>query len=773
MSTALLLALCATVAAPDDGVVRIDFGTEASPVRKGWLRVTHKTKWSKDAPAGWADPKGLRSRDWPVSREWTYSESRGRKYPPAVYVTDLRQDHVEGTSEAILRVRVPDGDYRVWLLVGTAGGRREQVWNVRLGPDDDAAAAATFPGPHAARVLTKLLHAEGGTLSLRIGTASRWDLCALVAAPRGRWGKVADEIAGIEKEVFLLPADVLAEWKHLPPRQAEPRPAPTPVERKRGFLVYRRPWATPVWPDSAPRREECDPVLRAFAAPGEHEPLTVTVLPLRELADVRVDVSPLVAADGRRIHAEDVGVRRVRYQHVRPNYSTHGVYYRAPDLLMPPGLCPPGATAGQGLRFWIDVRPGPHTPPGIYRGTAQVRVDRKPAAEVPIVFRVLPIKLQQDNSLVYGTYYRHPYDMARRAPDAFSRRWWERKAECEFADMAAHGLNAFVGGIGGRMDKSGRWMMDFDALGAKIDLARRHGFDKPVICHIPTSSIWRKHMTGQTGSHLRLVKELPPKGFFEDMTRLVAAIEAGRKRRGWPELLYYPIDEPGRHEAAVRLMVEVLKAIRRVPGVRTYVTADPAHEAFAPMRPHVDVWCCQPFSVPREQVLADAKKGVAYWCYPNHIAGENDHTPAAGARMTYGFGLWRSGFKALTPWIYQSVVSDPWNYLDGSAMDFFNRTGDDGRPIACVLWEAYREGIDDLRYVTTLRRWIARAREAGLAKEADRAAAELKFVWEAIEVQEKYKHDGLWDAATFDIYRWIIAGQILALQEAVTGRQEN
>ena len=781
MAAALLSAFCAALAAgPGDGVIRIDFGTPTSPVRKGWLRVTDKTVWGKDAPGGWVDPRGLSSRDWPLSREWTYSESRGRKYPPPVYLTDVRRDHVAGSPGAALRVRAPDGPYRVWLLVGTGGGRREQVWHtaVRAGEIPEASSGgfrrfdqATFPGPYEARVLEVWAAAAGGHFELWFATASRWNVSAMVAARSGAWDRTAAaEVAGIERETFFLPDDVAKAWRHTPHEEPGAAPDPAPAEKKRGFLVYHRPYLSPVWPNTVPRRDECDPTVRTFAARDEREPVTFTLLPLRDLADVQVKVGELAGPGGAAIDQRDLDVRFVRYMHVRPNYSTHGVYYRAPDVLMPIGA-PRRLASAESFRVWITVRVGPFAPAGTYRGAARVFVGHEQAADVPIVFRVLPIKLQKDRSRVYGTYYRHPYDMARRAPDAFSRRWWQRKAEAEHADMAAHGLNALVLGIGGRLTGDGRWAMDFDALGAKIDLARRHGLTKPIICHIPTSIAWRKHMKGQMGSHLRLVRELPPKGFFEDLTAMVRAIEAGRKRRQWPELLYYPIDEPGRGAASVRFMVEVLKAIKKVPGVRTYVTADPAHEAFAPMKPHVDVWCCQPFSLPREEILADmAKRGVEYWCYPNHIAGENDHTPVAGARMTYGFGFWRSGFRALTPWIYQSVVSDPWNYLDGGYMDFFNRTADDGSPIPCTLWEAYREGIDDGRYVTTLQRWIERAREAGLKKEADAAAAELKFVWDAIEVQEKYKHDGLWAAEQFDACRWLIAQQILKLQEAVERR---
>ena len=45
----------------------------------------------------------------------------------------------------------------------------------------------------------------------------------------------------------------------------------------------------------------------------------------------------------------------------------------------------------------------------------------------------------------------------------------------------------------------------------------------------------------------------------------------------------------------------------------------------------------------------------------------------------------------------------------------------------------------------------------------------LKSVWDAVEVQAKYKYDGLWEPEAFDVYRWILARQILTLQEVITG----
>src|SRR6185369_13015836 len=281
--------------------------------------------------------------------------------------------------------------------------------------------------------------------------------------------------------------------------------------------------------------------------------------------------------------------------------------------------------------------------------------------------------------------------------------------------------------------------------------------------------VYRKHTGSSYGTHLRDIKD-PPEAFSAEITSMVRFIDAERKKRGWPEFLFYPIDEPSTEPAAVAFMTKVLKACK-AGGVRTYVTADPTHEQFAPMRPYIDVWSTQPFLPDRDTILADMKaRGVEYWCYPNHVNGENDHTPVTGARMTYGFGFWRSGFLTLIPWIYSWTVGDPMNYLDGSTSDFFNRHEPDGRPIPVEMWEAYREGYDNYRYIYTLEALVREARQSKRAQAvaaADIAERELQLVWNAIRVQAKYKDQNLWSAADFDVYRWMIAQQIMELQKAL------
>ena len=762
MNTPLSLALAVTAAsALHAAPILFDFGTADSPLHTGALRVTEKG----GEHAAWESSVPPAARAHPVQRDWVENTHTRRKDPPASYQTELTCDHIASAASATVTLAVPSGTYRLILLCGRAGGRAEQVWDICAATEDGASARATFAGPHELRALT--LDATTGTRGIRLDltTRSRWVLNAVIAVPAAEWEAAQrDTVDPLLRDALLLPREVLASWKIVPRPDTAPEPVWSERQRQDGVAVYARPWCEPVWPDHKPRQHELDAPVRAFAAPGEYEPLTFTLHALRAVTNVEVRLSALVGTNGRErveLPAENIDLRAVRYMFVRPNYNAFNTAYRAPDVLMP--WQPQPIPRGENLRLWLTVRVGQGQPAGLYHGRATVTADHT-VLEVPLTLRVLPITLLKDRSLVYGQYYRHPLPNSERAPDAFSRAWWQRKAEAEHMDMREHGMNTVVLGLGGWL-KDGRWQFMFDTLQRNLDLARSVGFDKPFVCSFPCSALYRKHMNNaDMGSHLSQIK-MPPEAFFDELTWMVQTIDAEARRRQWPELLYYPVDEPSTSPDSVAFMTRVMAAIKKVPSVRTYITADPEHEPFAPLRPYVDIWCCQPFSLGREAVLADMKaRGVEYWCYPNHISGENDHTPTIGARMTYGFGFWQSGYRCLIPWIYQSMAGDPWSYLDASTSDFFNRTADDGTPIPVALWEAYREGIDDHRYLFTLETAIARAEAAGRREAASRAREVLARILAEMHIQPKYKQDNLWSAGAFDAWRWALAEQLLALQ---------
>jgi hypothetical protein len=139
------------------------------------------------------------------------------------------------------------------------------------------------------------------------------------------------------RDALLLPREVLASWKIVPRPDTAPEPAWSERQRQDGVAVYARPWCEPVWPDHKPRQHELDAPVRAFAAPGEYEPLTFTLHALRAVTNVEVRLSALVGTNGRErveLPAADIDLRAVRYMFCVPTITPSHAY-RAPDVLLP------------------------------------------------------------------------------------------------------------------------------------------------------------------------------------------------------------------------------------------------------------------------------------------------------------------------------------------------------------------------------------------------------------------------------------------------------
>lgn len=744
-----------------------DMGTADSPLRPRFTRITAKSAYSPESGYGWRECGTLKEHHRSYSREWTYSESRGRKYPPDIYTNEITCDTVWSKAANTFLVDVPPGEYTVYLLGGlSSGSARDYHWfDVKVGSTCET---VKIPGPYIFEKRVIQATVDRGPLAVELTPKTDWLVSCLLVFPRAEQEKVHQEfLDDLEREIEFLPPDVAAEWKET--KHEEPRPMPefSEQDRGRGFAIFARHWSEVVYPNTAPRPGELNPALAAFASLGEYEPVTLTIRPLSDLSDTRLVAGDLRCGEAV-IPASCIDIRWVRYMLVRPNYSLFFSYHIAPDVLEHRESA--DLKLGENQRFWVTTHVPDDAKPGIYEGALTFQAAGRPHAEIPFRLRVLPIRLQQNPEHVYGMYYRDPLSNVQDGNTSEANDYFKRKAESERRDMVEHGMTTHISSVSGLdRDDEGNWTMDGAETDRRIALSRKFGLaDQPLVVSIPVGSWYYKLVDKKgTGSHLRLIRDDVPQSFYDEITNMVEAVQKERENYDWPEFLYYPIDEPSTNPSSVKFMVGVMKAIKRVPGVRTYVTADPSHEQFEPMWPYVDVWCCQPFVFGYEKIeRLSRERGIEFWCYPNHISGENDHTPIRGARMTWGFGFWKSGFKALIPWIYQASRGDPWNYLDGSSMDFFNRSTPDGEPIPVAMWEAYREGIDDGRYVYTLQQLVEQAKKAGgeRAELAQKAEADLRYVWDAIDVQEKYKYDDLWNGPDFDGYRWLLASWILRLQ---------
>ncbi len=545
---------------------------------------------------------------------------------------------------------------------------------------------------------------------------------------------------------------VPSNYTEMPFIETSPEPALTPEEKHRGYVLFQRPIMEPVYPNTRPLAQERLERLVAFATPGEFEPLTLGLYPVRDLQNLKVRCSSLTCEAGE-IPTTAITVRLVTYWNVGyPSYTSRSTYRRTPELLERVSVH--SSPRGECQQYWIEVHVPEDAKPGLYQGTVSVWDDGfEQAVEIPVSFRVLAFKLQKDPVKHYSAYYyvRNRSQYADK-PESFVR----TASANEYRAMVDYGLD-MTPTLYLRSDDGKTIHLPY---ADELDRMLKAGLKGPVPV-TADSVIGRFYRDttpgGEQGSHWN-ISQLPPAEFYERITAAFQAFEGERKTRGWPEFICCPIDEVAaeRKEFGAQVYAAVKAA-----GIRTYATKDPTGADADTYRRYIDIWCSQPYSVPYEKIIGQER--YEYWCYPNHNAGEikDRLVMCKGGRMTYGFGFWRSGYTTLIPWHWSwTPGSDQFDYLRGPQSGCGQRIDEDGEVIPAVYWECFREGVDDARYIYTLQQTIFQ-REGSPDAECRQAVADarklLQDTWDAINVQQKYLADGMWPSEEFNTRRWLLA----------------
>jgi len=551
---------------------------------------------------------------------------------------------------------------------------------------------------------------------------------------------------------------------------------PTEAEKARGYVLFHRHYLDMVFPTSLPRPQETQLDLKAFATPGEHEPVTVSLRALRELTDVRVSVSELKSPEGAIIPAEAATVYPVRCLDKRETYPSDYYIEDMPVLLeRREGADVP---AGESKRFWLDLHVPDGTAPGVYEGRVSISAEGAEATELPLALRVLPFTLSDPEGIFWGEYYAGP----RMKPDDPAYR---ELMLAELRDMREHGMTS-VGlcfgpsleafeitedGVQVAYDETERyaWFMD-DYV--------RSGFRAPVIqlSDTPQSLLGGDHAL-DSDEFARLYK-----GAW-------AAMRDEAKRRGWPEVIVQPVDEPGWKDQAARdRTLHLLKLLKEIPDMRTEEDG-PADEFFEDIAgPYADVWNYNGGVGTPERVAQAIADGHIVTCYNNDV---ECYRPEMG-RYAAGFYLLASGTDGIYNWQYHGWKGDPYNDQDSQHGDFLHvypRTDKEvGGP--ATGWEGFREGTDDYKYCDLLRKTIARARKAGKTTEAEAAARVLADLVASIDYKPRIRRtarweetttdeDGVrrisgrmqvpngWDFEDYDKARWQVADEIMKLMRAM------
>ena len=368
-----------------------DFGTSTSPVMDGFTQITPATQYSPGRGYGLKDARIWRAFD-------------------ALQPDPLYQDFIciEGGG---LAVNVPNGKYRVFVNIDSPSGfwgeyqnyRKRAIlaegravvsetmdfeafkakyfrfWDVEDRPGD-----VTFDKYQKTYFDEKRFDVEvtDGQLNLEF-QGENWgcSVSAVVIFP------AAEAARG---EAFLDYAEAKRRFSFDNYfKRVLHRPTGDPVrssaeDRRRGYIVFHRDFMQDVYHNDTPFAAERADVLRGEAFAGEYEPVTLGLVPLRDLGKVTVGVSDLTGPAGTiPSRAIDLGFVSNRISRVTMEGT---VYTISPRLIMPGGV----ADVPQGLtrRFWMTIRTPANALAGSYKGTVTIRPEKGESSRVALEFRV-------------------------------------------------------------------------------------------------------------------------------------------------------------------------------------------------------------------------------------------------------------------------------------------------------------------------------------------------------------------------------------------------
>lgn len=532
----------------------------------------------------------------------------------------------------------------------------------------------------------------------------------------------------------------------------------TTIEGKRGYALFSRPITEPVYRATHPFSKERTNGLATFTTPGEYEPLTFSFYPLRDLNNVRLVISSL-KSDYSVIPKSSLDLRAVTYWNIRyPRYTSKSEYRAQPELLEKVNAIDLKKNVCQ--RFWLKIHVPFNAKPGLYKGSVTIHESGKDNAwKLPLTLRVLDYTLKRDPAKRYSVYYYSPKYQFKNLKGNIL----EKARSNELSAMRSYGIDMFPT-ISLRTQRTKDKKIEFYLKDDKnIEKMLDLGFKGPMPVCGGMWDFYKQYVPGgKIGKHWHISKQPPNDKVYKAITAAFADLKKRVAAKGWPKMVACPMDEvsPSSKEFAAKVLAAIRKA-----GVKTYTTKDPSAADASTYRKldAVNAWCSQPFAFPYDKVMAD--KQHEYWTYPNHNAGEikNRVIMQKGGRMTYGFGLWKSGYTTVIPWHWRWLANrdDQFDYLRGSSTSGCGSRMDENQEvIPAVYWECFREGYDDLRYLYTLEDAIAK-REKSANEQCRKLVLQgkqlVQEIWNSIPVKKKYLKVEDWTDENFQVRRWQIA----------------
>ncbi len=527
-----------------------------------------------------------------------------------------------------------------------------------------------------------------------------------------------------------------------------------------------------------PFSEEIGRPVRTFATPGEYASLAFAIRSLEPLACVQIDISALSNEQGEVVVPRNhIDLRIVRDLPIRP--STEKTYLLAPrylesfdefDVLMLP--------TERTERFWLTIKVPDDAPAGIAKGKIAISCRIGGQYTLDLAIRVLPFKLAvPDPEKDFNFQILCRTNDSRRT--TYGRHCDPNEIQRLFVDMAEHGMNSSNYEAltpAHQQQPDGSFSFDFDKSGGAgfysindyLHLLLRSGISGPV-CLYNGPYGWSKFGAvkfGEIGS--------PPYNAY--LQAVIRAVEEQRQKMSWPEFIYFIGDEPGANAERLRLNMncgQQVKAVNPKLRISNFFNGQWGGTKDWKILKEVSDINCTNFI--NEETLSESP-AIGYESVWGYNGCYNYPTDTRGYRVFYGFHPWKCGLKGITQYVSRAFpVDDPKtdgcvaydqinNCNGGTAQPYdFTYPSAEG-PLPTPKWESIRQGINDYRYLLTLKQLIA---SHSLPAKVASAQAVLDEVMENYQrnyqSHEHYRIIELYSPESMDVHRWKIARAIMEL----------
>ena len=680
-----------------DGLYAFDFGPGTSPVMDGFTAITPTTEYNPGRGYGLKNAKIYRAVD-------------------ALQPDPLYQDFLSIGSGG-LAVDVPNGKYRVFVNMDSPAGfwgevqafrersiiaqgkkvvaeqmnlkafakKYFQFWDTEDLPSDN-----TFDKYDHAHFGEKVFDVEvkNGQLYLEFnGPDWACSVSAVIIFPLEKVTEGMHFLEWVKEKRRFYFENSFKRVLHQP--TGDPL-APTAEDMRRGYVLFQRDYMQDLYYNDTPSQAELGHPLAAEAFAGQEEPVTLAVVPLKDLGKATVSVSALKGPQGV-IPATAIDIGYVSYRVTRVTLDG-SVYNLTPRWIIPrSSVAMPSGVARQ---FWLTVRTPQAASPGVYMGQVTFAPQQGAASSVPIHLTVRKGILAEADIPAGPFGGRIGLPFVENDPEAidFSINMTEKSLHA----IRAKGFTMFSGvpyvtyqGFSG-----GKPVLDFSAADRQMKVVKDLGF--------LAVSTYGAGLAGFDNYHQDIDK-MKAAG-YTDYTAFVKAIyveiQQHAREKGWPTVYWNLCDEPNGDD--LKRAVENAKAYHDAfpsgPPLFTGATSlyDPdeggLHFALS------EALHTPALNLHDEALVNRLRSSGAVWAFYNE-----------GSRWTFGEYLFKAAkefnLQYRLTWHWNIVAGDPYYALDSREDDYaWANASPDGELVPSVEFQRITAGLNDYRYFLTLQR---------------------------------------------------------------------